>query len=112
MTDNQTEAEKVVDEILRCVAQREDGSLVAYSFRKDLIDIIQRLLDERDAEIQSQDENIGQLLQTIHKLRQKLAETKEYLVELRGVWSWRKKEPRNRNSKEYAELDSFIKQLN
>ncbi len=43
-------AEKAAEEVLRCISQREDGSIHAYNFRKDLADIFER----HDAELRGE----------------------------------------------------------
>ena len=90
--------------------------------------IIQHLFDEKDAEIEQLNDLVFDLKESkeilsiavevlkkarveVEWLKKLLDRAQEYLVDLRGAWSWRKDEPRNRNAERYSELDSFIGQL-
>lgn len=90
--------------------------------------IIQRLLDEKDAEIDRLKSELGEKTEQIEmmvvagdeykiktteligRLKQQITEAEEYLVELRVAWSWREGDRWYRNER-YEELNSFIKQL-
>ena len=51
-------AERAAEAALRCISQREDGSILAYNLRKDLIDIYQIVIATATAELREEIERL------------------------------------------------------